>query len=1253
MTDPIARPSPKNRDYLLKVELEVRTSDPRLLDGLEVWLRLGLVSDDWVREVARQWLTCPLPVVAAPSRKTPPAEQLDDRPAAPIAPRVAHGFTSITAELSVVWLLLVGAFLVVVSSAWLAASLWSQVGVLGQYGILLLYTIVFWGAALWTDRQEKLRLTGRALRGIVTLLLPVNAWAADGLGLPLWGWAGAGALWAAIAWTMAGRRSVAALVLLACGLHWNWDSGEAWAWVSVYTGAIALLALIPGRWQLRSGGNRAIAAGTLLILLLRALATGIATTADVALVMAVAGLLLRLESQGADRAKSALAWIGRLLIVLGWLLGQVAIDAPWQQLELGAIAAWLLGRRLARSGRRFDLLALTVVVAAALNAAAYLFPDEWRSGIVQTLQSILLLKSSGPAMIALWLPFPIVPGLVAGWQQRRDRPTVARFGLGVAIGILILLNCLTLSLWPQNVRLLVLSLATSGVMLLGAERSRLGALMPRGLVGLVVVHGVALVYAIGRFWLPSAGYTLAWAQLGVGLAAVLWLVVGLRGDRPAWRRWAKACWWAGSGLAGLSLLQFTDGASSVTPDRVLSSGLLTWLLLPIGLLGLAGWGPGWVRKPARILGPIGLVLAQGLPISSPRATMLSLAIATVALATATGMVETLRRGWIALMAVIFGWLGLAYGLGVGLGPWPGLAGDQWVAAQAALLVVMWTAWWGLSGRATPLAPVYGLAFDRWTTFLVWVALPLTTLRLLFLGQGWDLTDSIWDPWIIGLQVGAIGLRWYGGRRPGLPQTPPGLLWAGAWAIELGACELVHRLDGGPTAYGAVTLALALVALLATERAGQRLTQRRWLPLAYGLLAIGFRLIHGDAWTGLLMVGVSLVGLRVAARSPRWPLLSYGSLALASGGWGETALYWASHLSEGGTTTDLLVLLMAMATALAWAYYLGRHRWGRSLFALDAPVLTWTAHGHWLVGTLLVLLLPLGLPPTQRAIALGVTGVLTAYPWFQGWRSAGRSAWLDGAVLQTIGWVFLGRQWIPGADQLDPHWGAIASVVAIGLALIGKTRPEGKAWVRSALWLPATVAVLSVGAISPQTLMVVAATYGVLAALLDRRRWYYLGALFATLSIWKTLWLASAIDPLPYVLPIGGSLILAAEIDTAWQGPTGRRTRHGLRSVGAGAIALAACVNHSTDWLGWALALGTIGVGIVARVRAYLFVGALLLGITTIVSFMELNARIAFLKWLVGLAIGTGLIWVAATFETQRDRANALIQRWSDDLDRWD
>jgi hypothetical protein len=202
-------------------------------------------------------------------------------------------------------------------------------------------------------------------------------------------------------------------------------------------------------------------------------------------------------------------------------------------------------------------------------------------------------------------------------------------------------------------------------------------------------------------------------------------------------------------------------------------------------------------------------------------------------------------------------------------------------------------------------------------------------------------------------------------------------------------------------------------------------------------------------------------------------------------------------------------------------------------------------------------------------------------------------------------------------------------------------------------LPIGVTLITVAAVTPQSLMVVAAAYGAIAALTQRRRLYYLGAVFATLAIWKLLWLAGSIDPLPYALPIGGSAILAAEIDPGWQGPAGRPIRHWWRLLGLGAIALAAYVNHSSDWLGLTLALGAIGAGIGRRVRAYLFVGSLLLGATTIANFIELNARVAFLKWLVGLAIGTGLIWVAATFETQRDWANALIQRWSDDLDRWD
>ncbi|TAD74954.1 MAG: hypothetical protein EA001_15035 [Oscillatoriales cyanobacterium] len=1243
MTDPVAR-STRAQDYLLKVELEVRTSDPRLLEGLEVWLRLGLVSDAWVKQVARSWLCCPLPEPARSPAPIAPSRSPEERSPAPLQ--------AITAELSVVWLLLVGAFLVVVSSALLAASLWSQVGVLGQYGILLLYTVTFWAAALWTGRQERLRLTGRALRGIVTLLLPVNAWAADGLGLPLAAWLVAGLLWVAIAWTMAGRRSVAVLVLLACGLHWNWDAGWAWAGVSIYAGAIALAAAVPGRWQLRSGGNRAIAAGTLLILLLRALATDVAALVDVALVMAVAGLLLLLEARSADRARTGLGWIGRSLVALGWLLGQSAGDAPWQQLELAAIAGGLLWQRLARLGRRFDLLALTVVGLAALAPLGALLPLEWRSSALKSLQGGLLLRHPSDVLGLLWLPYPLVPGGLAGWQQRRDRPGLARFGAGLAIGLLLLLNLYALALWPHNVRLLPLSLCGSLVILVAGGRSPLGRLLPRLWVGLTVTYGVVLAYAIGRFWWPTTGQPLAWAQWGVSLAVILGGITAWLGQHPQRQRWAKACWWAGLGLTGLTLLQMATIAMDVAPDQPFSASTLSWLVLPVGFLALAARGPIWAQRPARILGPIGLVLAQGLPLGSPHAQILPLAIAAGAMGVSTGTIASMQHGWAALMAIGFGWTALAYGLGLGIGDWSGLPGHQWMLAQAALLGAMWVVWWWALGQSNPLVRLYGRSVDRWATLLAWLSLPTVAFYLWLVHQGWEAVERDWQLGIVGLQIGAIALRVAGSHWPGRPKPLPGVLWVGAGAVELGAIELVRRLDGSATAYAAATLTLAWGAMLVTERFGRRFTSARWIPLAYGLLAIGWRLFHWDAWTGLLMVGVALVGLRVAARSPRWPLLSYESLALASWGWGETALYWADRLTTGGTTADGLVLLTGVATALAWMYDLGRNRWGRSVFALSAPVLTATATGHWLVGTVLALLLGGTTNPSQPAIALGVAATLTAYPWARGWRSSGRSLWVDLAVLQTIGWVSLGRQVLNGS-HLDGYWAAIAGVMAIGLVLLARLRPERLAWERSALWLPIGVTLITLGAVSSLSLMVVAAAYGAIAALTQRRRLYYLGAIFATLAIWQLLRLAGSIDPLPYALPIGGCAILAAEIDPSWQGATDRRPRHTWRLCGAGAIALAAYVNHSSDWLGLGLALGAIGVGIRWRVRAYLFVGLLLLGATTIANFIELNARVAFLKWLVGLAIGTGLIWVAATFETQRDRANALIQRWSDDLDRWD
>lgn len=115
-----------------------------------------------------------------------PLALLGRSPCPPPTPALAVLLRNLLSELSVAWLLLLGLFLVVVSSGVLAASHWEQFSPTAQYGVLLAYTAAFGVGAGWIQRQEGLRLTGQTLEAIALLLVPVNVWALDGLGIP-WG----------------------------------------------------------------------------------------------------------------------------------------------------------------------------------------------------------------------------------------------------------------------------------------------------------------------------------------------------------------------------------------------------------------------------------------------------------------------------------------------------------------------------------------------------------------------------------------------------------------------------------------------------------------------------------------------------------------------------------------------------------------------------------------------------------------------------------------------------------------------------------------------------------------------------------------------------------------------------------------------------------------------------------------------------------------------------------------------------------
>ncbi|WP_287519405.1 DUF2157 domain-containing protein [Okeania sp. SIO2C2] len=178
--------------------INIDRTHPQLLEGLDIWLRLGLISDDEVRKLCQKYLSSPLPLPqfietkpTLPTNIQTTQKETDLPPITSNIPTkkspnlIAKLLQSLMAEISLRWLLFLGLFMVVISSGLLAASQWEKFPPTGQYLVLFAYTLCFWGATFWTKKIGGLRLTSETLRLVTLLLVPVNFWAIDGLGL--WG----------------------------------------------------------------------------------------------------------------------------------------------------------------------------------------------------------------------------------------------------------------------------------------------------------------------------------------------------------------------------------------------------------------------------------------------------------------------------------------------------------------------------------------------------------------------------------------------------------------------------------------------------------------------------------------------------------------------------------------------------------------------------------------------------------------------------------------------------------------------------------------------------------------------------------------------------------------------------------------------------------------------------------------------------------------------------------------------------------
>jgi len=1317
----------------IRLELELSPDQPGLLDGLDNWLNLGLISDAEVRALCQEKLTCELPPIpesvaaeASPAESSPPSSSLAPPPVltnpfeeAPES--LAAGASSVPdflpyseetasssaasslrrvrwspasqsrsstptdsssqnreststprpvslwldrlmSELSVVWLLGLGVFLVVISSAVLAATQWARFNAVGQYLVLLAYTLVFWGIGLWSSRNEHLQITSRTLQMITLLLVPLNFWAMDGLGV----WSSGGgflvAAVAAVALTLASLqvmgnqqtpviKQVNALGL--SFLHFGWALAVVpvlAAYVGTLGSAIAtLLSRNPGPAPLKPSRSSRwstlavfFALGLLLIRGLSVLpeddwgqlglAFGLYGATWVWLGQKQSGQSQEVSGDlsGSRTAPRGSVWLGRALLWWSWL---IAIeDFRFQAFGVSILGLGLRLQALQKLRRRRDLLVGYAIAVQLAFVGWQLIPSAIREAIMAPLSAWATTRGGDDfALLGISLfPYVIAMVALADWYLRQGQTKLGRFSDSIALGSNILLTFFSLFSHPVLVVHLIASTITA---LIGTWRRT-----PTRRWRIFLCNGlslITLIVTIDYLW-PNLSET-RWIVVMTALA-MLWLVL----SKWLSPHWGKTASLYGYGLSGLSYFLLW---SHLIDANFQSS--LSWIgvLIPLTLTLI-----GRHRASVFTTG-IAIPLTLGIPWTR-----------LVGLGTATGLTLAnsvlYRRRWVAFMAI---GLGLAFVVCVWedlVSAYPDNAAD-WCVVIVGLIAVLWGVWRWLpvpneENSSDQVPHIYKSAADTWGHLLAMGLLVFMSLVLGFLYSG---SGEPKVPYLIAQAsfLIVLGLRYWG-------QAQSTTIYFAGWAVELLVAQTLAWQDPAAVNLAVPTLGLGVAALFlgALLRRSQPalVPPLHSLTLAYAVLALALRSTTATAWTGWLVVGASLLLLEVG-RQKQQATLRWLALFGLSIGWYELVIYQLLQ-SDGGSPVDGVIVLAGVAALIMAVYRLAANRLDRHL-SLPQSDLIWAAHIHWFIGSLVMLGVGIALSFGDADldwVGLAISAALFLYALLQGRigdQSALKAAWVYAGLVELVGWFAIFRFTFPPLQILDSWWGAVACAVAIPIYWIPWSRqgwPQ-RPWRVMAVVVPLVVTVITEGFDHIPTLWILAGFYGWLAWHSRRIQVSYLSAACIVWAIWVWLEQQTIQDTLAFVLPLGIALLYIAQVDPYLSRPDSRGSRHWLRLIATGVILLTAL--FTDRWTGLPvgiMALGAIAAGLFFRTRAFLYAGTVVFVLNALNQLILLNAEYPFIKWVVGILVGVALIWIAADFERRRGQWLMLTQNWMQDLSGW-
>ncbi|MBK1989125.1 DUF2157 domain-containing protein [Sphaerospermopsis aphanizomenoides BCCUSP55] len=1291
MSSPIDRP--------LILELRLPSSHPELLEGLDIWLRLGLISDAQVRQISRNYLVCsvrlqpqvenqPQEVLTNATRSKPLIASLPPEPKVPAKPNfMTSMFQSLGEELSVRWLLFLGVFLVVLSSGVLAASQWEKFPAVGQYGVLLAYTLSFGGFTFWAGKQTNLTLTAQTLLVVTLLLVPVNFWAMDSFSLwnnPL-NWvvlAIAFLLLSTITVLLSRTRTIInnfpngklpLFNLLGLSyLHLGWKI-SGFPLIAVYLAMVGttLITVYQNLRQPRENSDEqtdswgigiyfAVIIYELLGLLSRAIFVANVNVTQLGLAIGICGWLavwlaernlyfnpsLQTEreintSTNLPSLTSIWKKLGIIFLFLGWLVS--VVDQPWQAIAVSGLGLWVFIIRLQKYNFQIDLFTFFSIGLQAHWLVWQLVPEQLQNWIINTANNLTNHPDETWTLLSLALfPYLVLMVALTNSFHRANKPNLVMFGdqLNVLFGVsLTMLGIINPTVRSLNLLFSTITLAT-------ITKQRFSII----LVYLTHVTGVLTICSSINWWFPNLSSEI-WAVLLLVLMVGEWIFSGRE------TVWKDSAWYIGLGLAAVSFFLLWIKAEEFWYGNVNYADYwrTIWLITPVTLTVLGSRSSEDIQKTKIYVSIISVLSAQLLTLPLAGTRLIGLGVGTAVMFVNT---RYLKNQTTAGTTIGFGLILIAATL------WqifPNISLSGWLLINALAVLGLWVGRKLLFNKTR----IYALAADKWAIALCILELFSITIHS-FLIYATDANPGIFYLTATLITLAAIIYRSW-------QQPNNWAFYSIGWCLELLVAEVLGFWQPSMISITIANIALGLTTQLFGEwwqRKYQTLpTSFNILPLIYGVFSVILRINTFSDWTGLCSLGVALIMISIGRRKAEFkPLLYFGIIGISISAY--ELLFYQMSIAKGGTIGDGLIAMSALGTSIMYAYRI-LSPWLVSYLRLTPGEIKNLANLHWLWSSSLFLgAITL---PIQNNLYVGIgTGVfLTRYAIWQGRRNN-----LHAAV-QTFGniavdeiWVYLGlielgittlylQDLSIGrffTQQLMPWNGALACLLSYFLYILpwenlGWSKTP---WQRTAYILPLIILWLTQQQIYPITLIIAAGYYAFLSTTNRQLRFTYISVILIDWALFNWFEQLNLKDTLWYITPIGLSILYIAQIDPQLKLPESKEIRHFVRIIGSGLICgWAVLLHQDSPYIPGIFSLIAIFAGLALRVRAFLYIGTAAFLSTSIYQLVIFSLRYSFLKWIVGLLVGILLIYIAANFETRRTQINSLLRSSNDKFQEWE